>query len=79
LLHSRWSYYKMHFYYTVFIYCYALIWWVRLFKVFLVLFVLCLDQPGFTLCWVELARAYLGFGWFNEHLSIWLYFMLSFI
>jgi hypothetical protein len=53
--------------------------WVRLFKDFLVLFILCLDQPGFTLCWVELARAYLGFGWFNEHLFIWLYFMLSFI
>jgi hypothetical protein len=42
-------------------------------KVRLVLFILCLDQPGFTICWVVHARALCGFGWFNEHLSIWIY------
>jgi hypothetical protein len=47
----------MHFNYTVFTYCYALILWVRLFKDFLVLFILCLDEPVFTLCWVALDRA----------------------
>jgi hypothetical protein len=57
LLHFRWSYYNMHFKYTAFTYCFALIWRDRLFKDFLVLCILCLDQPGFTLCWVELARA----------------------
>jgi hypothetical protein len=56
LLHSHWSYYNMHFNYTVFTYFFALIWWARLFKDFVVLFILCLDQPGFTLCWVELAK-----------------------
>jgi hypothetical protein len=35
LLHSRWSYYNMHFKYTAFTYCFALIWWDRLFKDFL--------------------------------------------
>jgi hypothetical protein len=54
-LHSR--YYNMHFHYTVFTYCHASILQVRLFKDFLVLFIICLDQPGFTLCWVALARA----------------------
>jgi hypothetical protein len=57
LLHPCWSYYNMHFSYTIFIYCFALIWWVQFFKVGLGLFILCLDQPGFTLSWVELARA----------------------
>jgi hypothetical protein len=50
LQHSRLSYYNMHFNYTVLTYCYALILWDRLFKDFLVLFILCVDQPGFTLC-----------------------------
>jgi hypothetical protein len=49
----------MHFNYTVFIDYFALILWVRLLKDCLVLFTLCLDQPGFTLCWVGLARALL--------------------
>jgi hypothetical protein len=31
-------------------------------KVRLALFILCLDQPGFTLCWVAHARALLGLG-----------------
>jgi hypothetical protein len=42
-------------------------------KVRLALIMLCLDQPGFTLCWEAHVRALLGFGWFNEHLSIWIY------
>jgi hypothetical protein len=28
LPHSRWSYYNMHFNYTVIYYCFALNWWV---------------------------------------------------
>jgi hypothetical protein len=30
LLHSRWSYYNMHFNYTVIYYCFELNWWVLL-------------------------------------------------
>jgi hypothetical protein len=32
LLHSRWSYYNMHFNYTVIYYCFALNWWVLLLR-----------------------------------------------
>jgi hypothetical protein len=41
-----------------------------------VLFTLCFDQPGFTLCWVAIARAY--FGWFNgpiNNLDLFLLFI----
>jgi hypothetical protein len=46
LLHSGGSYYNMHFNYTAFTYCFALILWVQLFKDFQVLFILCLINPG---------------------------------
>jgi hypothetical protein len=38
---------------------------VPIVKVRPALFILCLDQPGFTSCWVAHARALLGFGWFK--------------
>jgi hypothetical protein len=47
----------MHYNYTPIYLSLCINMTVRLFKVWLVLFILCLDQPGFTLCWVELARA----------------------
>jgi hypothetical protein len=62
LLHSLLSYYNMHFNYTAFTFrlhkcdgTYAKVW--------LVLFILCLDQPGVNFMLGSFASAYIG--WFN--------------